>query len=213
MFLTCSHPVHPNRREFAWAAKNCRSVRYGHYEGVDGREAAVRCAALRRDEVAAYLHGATLVPVPTSGQGVDQPGDNLWSGRDIGRLLANTYGVDFVELLRRHTPVEKSSSSGARNLRRHVDSIGALAAPDVHDVVLIDDLVTTGSTICASAVAFRQANPHVRAIKGLAVAYVPAPGETAFFDFATREYTWRTLDERPRNYLVESPIARRIEDP
>jgi hypothetical protein len=208
------------RREFVFAVKNCRTVKVGPWKGMDGREAAVRVSARRELLMRAYLQGATLVPVPPSGAGVDVSGDDLWPSRDLAEGLAQYYGLTAHALLQRRTPIEKSSlGHGPRNLRRQVESL-ALAGPlPSGPIVLVDDFVASGSTMCGCAALLHAAAPSHAApeIKGFAVAYSPGdtdellggtPGSSQRLagDFAARQYEWDGLDERPRNWLVESPL-------
>lgn len=214
------------RREFVFAVKNCRPVKVGPWKGIDGREAAVRVSARREALVLAYLQGATLVPVPPSGAGVDVSGDDLWPSRDLARGLARHYGLSTSTLLQRRTPIEKSSLGHARrNLRRQVESLVLTGPLPSGPIVLVDDFVASGSTMCGCAALLYAAassggttspsNPLV--IKGFAVAYSPgdtdellggSPGSAQRLagDFAARQYEWEGLDERPRNWLVESPL-------
>lgn len=210
------------RREFVFAVKNCRPVKVGPWKGIDGREAAVRVSARREPLVLAYLQGATLVPVPPSGAGVDVSGDDLWPSRDLADALARHYGLSARTLLQRRTPIEKSSLGHApRNLRRQVDSL-ALAGPlPSGPIVLVDDFVASGSTMCGcAALLYAAASSSLvtsLVIKGFAVAYSPgdtdellggSPGSAQRLagDFAARQYEWEGLDERPRNWLIESPL-------
>jgi hypothetical protein len=208
------------RREFVFAVKNCRPVKVGPWKGVDGREAAVRVSARREALVLAYLQGATLVPVPPSGAGVDVSGDDLWPSRDLAEGLARHYGLSTRALLQRRTPIEKSSLGHApRNLRRQVESLVLTGPLPSGPVVLVDDFVASGSTMCGCAELLYAAAPSLEAcvIKGFAVAYSPgdtdellggSPGSAQRLagDFAARQYEWEGLDERPRNWLVESPL-------
>lgn len=202
------------RREFVYAVKNCRIVKFGHWEGVDGREAAVRVSTRRRAEMLAYLQGATLVPVPPSGAGVDVSGDDLWPSRDLAQGLARAYGLTTRSLLRRREPIEKSSKGSVpRSLRRQVESLALEGPLPSGPIVLVDDFVASGSTMCGCAELLHAAAPELQ-IKGFAVAYSPGdtdellggPSSNLGGDFAARQYEWEGLDERPRNWLIESPL-------
>ena len=207
-FLTYHDDSNKRRKEVVYAVKNCRRIRDGNYAGRDGREVMVEVSRLRRERMYAYLEGAILVPVPTSGSGVDKPGDDLWSSWDLARMLAAEYGAQAQQLLRRHMAIQKSSSySGPRNLRRHVESIELSGPIPRGPVVLIDDVVATGSTMCACAEIVFAAQPQAQ-VKGLAVAYVAGKaGGERLHDFAARQYEWNSLDGRPRNFLLSvSPL-------
>lgn len=208
-FLTYHDASCPRRREFVWAAKNCREVGRGNYRGWDGREAALDVSRLRSDRVRAYLSGAILVGVPPSGSGVDTAGDEKWSGRDLARMFAREYGATAMDLLERHTAVPKSSAGGSRTVLRHTRSIRTTGAVPARPIVLVDDVVASGSTMCGCAHVLRRVDPGA-VIKGLAVGYRPGRGELGLRDFAARQYEWTRLDRRPRNWLLPtSPFDER----
>lgn len=198
------------RREFVHAVKNCRTVRSGAHSGKDGRALAVALSRDREKQMYEYLRGAVLVPVPTSGAGVNEPGDSLWSGMDLARALARVYSGRFLNLLRRHTAIDKSSSSHrGRSLRRHVESIELTGSVPRGGIVLIDDVVTSGSTMCGCAELLLTAAPGIP-VRGFAVAYVGGTHDDEILhDFAAREYEWHGLDARPRNRMIPSPLSKR----
>ncbi|MCA9697846.1 MAG: phosphoribosyltransferase, partial [Myxococcales bacterium] len=173
------------RREFVHAVKNCRTVKFGNYYGQDGRAAALGVSRRRR-WMASYFAGALLVPVPPSGKGVDVDIDDLWSGRDLASLFAEAYGGSWRSLLHRHTPIEKSSKGIQRTLRRHIESIAVTdSIPDCR-IILVDDVVASGSTMCACAELLWRADARAR-VHGFAVAYRPG-NEERLCNFATRQY-------------------------
>jgi len=206
-FLTFYDKSDELRREFAWAVKNCRTVCKGNYSGQDGRQVALEISRRKPDEMRAFLEGTVLVPVPTSGEGVDRRDDDLWSGRDLAQLFASEYGAEYRELLRRHTPIPKSSSGpGRRNLRRHINSIRVVGDMPQARIVLIDDIVTSGSTMCGCAEVLLAADPSAT-IEGFAAAYVTNDEDDKLRNFAAREYEWDGIDGRPRNRLVPSCLS------
>ncbi|NJK33156.1 MAG: hypothetical protein HC927_12545 [Deltaproteobacteria bacterium] len=190
------------RRELAYAFKNCRQVTSGQHAGRDAIDVVIEIARqYREQECSDFFEGTTLVPVPTSGVGVDKPGDDLWSGRELAERLASEFEAQWCPALVRHTAVSKSSNSGSRSLERHLQSIRLDQLPETRTVILVDDHVTTGATMCACAQLLWDAVPGL-VVAGYAVAYVPSPAETSFFDFATRLYEWTGTLDKPQNTLV-----------
>jgi len=196
------------RKELVYAVKNCRAMGFGRHRGEDGCTVAVGGSREREQQMREYLRGAVLVPVPTSGSGVDEPGDSLWSSRDLARSLAREYDVETQELLHRHTAIDKSSSGNApRNLRRHIDSVELTGPVPRGTIVLVDDLVATGSTMCGCTEVILAAAPWAQ-VKGFAVAYSLGASDERL-DFAARKYEWDRLDGRPRNCMIPSPLSER----
>jgi predicted amidophosphoribosyltransferase len=103
----------------------------------------------------------TLVPAPRSTPLIDGA---LWPARRIAEaLVAHGLGVEVLAVVRRATPVPKSSHAtpGERvSLAQHVESLSLepLLANPVR-ITIIDDVVTKGRMLLATATVLRQAFP------------------------------------------------------
>jgi len=103
----------------------------------------------------------TLVPAPRSTPLIEGA---LWPARRIAdALLAHGLGVEVLPVVRRASPVPKSSHAipGERvSVAQHIESLSLepwLAAPA--RITIIDDVVTKGRMLMATATVLRQAFP------------------------------------------------------
>ena len=118
--------------------------------------------------VAAALHGPALhdpavllVPVPSSPAAVRARGHD--HARRLAEVAARRLGLRWAPLLRQARPVEDSAGLSAP--ARAANLAGALVAPTRLrgvQVLVVDDLVTTGATVCEAARALTAAGALVR---------------------------------------------------
>lgn len=114
---------------------------------------------------------STLVPMPRSAKLLPHA---VWGARSICQaLIANGLGRDWQPLLERTASIRKSAFSdpGNRpNPREHYDSLWATASTIVPDeIVLVDDIITKGSTLIGGAARIAEVYPGVP-IRAFAVA-------------------------------------------
>jgi Phosphoribosyl transferase domain len=123
-----------------------------------------------------FRHDAFLVPVP--GAGLTRP-KTVWPAFSICKaLLRSGLGVSVEPILRRAQAVTKSAGSQSRpSLRAHYDSLavqGTLNRPS--RIVLVDDVVTSGTTLMAAARRLNEAFPKA-IVTAFALARVQSTGE------------------------------------
>ncbi|WP_244193950.1 ComF family protein [Bordetella genomosp. 12] len=132
---------------------------------------ALMASAWRRQAVAAQV---VLVPVPASAAALRRRGFN--PAAELASVVAQCQGLPLCRLgLRRTRQRVQQRGLGRRarwrGLRGLFQADACLAG---RDVVLVDDVVTTGATAHAAAVALRRAG--ARCVGVLAAARTPAPG-------------------------------------
>lgn len=121
------------------------------------------------------LAGYTLVPVPLHPKRFRERGFNqaalLASG--VGALTAMTVNGGLLRgLLRRRTQLGHQADSANSRLDRRANVVGAFEADrdaDGMDIVLVDDVVTTGSTMGSAARELLRAG--ARSVRGLAFSH------------------------------------------
>ena len=117
-----------------------------------------------------------LVPVP--GSGLTKP-NTVWSARRLcEELVRQGLGADVLDIVRRTTAVEKSAGNRRRpTLDQHCDSftVRPRLAPPAR-LVLVDDVVTTGTTLMACARQLAAALPGVP-VSAFALARVQSTGD------------------------------------
>lgn len=96
-----------------------------------------------------------LVPVPTSA--VSKPG-TVWPALELAKaMLAAGLGSEVVQMLHRKQPMRKSAYAATRDrptMAEHMESLAVHGSVSgVARIVLVDDLVTKGTTLlsCAQA--------------------------------------------------------------
>lgn len=138
------------------------------------RQVALRCRE-RADSDFEGVFGddCTLVPVPPSSPA--KTGDTLWPGLDIAnKLLAEGLARDVRKLLVRSRSVPKAHEQLAENrpqLDRLVESLewlGDLGA-DLRRIVLVDDVVTRGTTFLSAQAVIHKAHPWLEVVGFAAV--------------------------------------------
>lgn len=122
--------------------------------------AALACAA---DQVRADHPGAALIPVPTGRAAFRR------RGYRVPELLLRRAGLVPVRLLMQTRRTADQRELDLDQRRRNVaGSMRARHARGVRDVVLFDDVVTTGATLDEGARALRSAGFHVHGAMALA---------------------------------------------
>lgn len=120
----------------------------------------------------AEQHPAALVPVPTGRAAFRR------RGYRVPELLVRRAGARPERLLRSARPIGDQRGLGRAQRTRNVEgSMRAVARQRVHDVVIVDDVVTTGATIDEAARALSAAGHRVRG--AVALAATPRRDDTA----------------------------------
>jgi hypothetical protein len=132
-------------------------------------------ARLTNDARAVFGGHPMLVPVP--GSSLTKP-HTVWpSQRVCEELVRQGLGQDILPVVSRTTAVPKSAGSAIRpRLNQHIDSLtvqARLSPPS--RLLLVDDVVTSGTTMMACAIKLAQAFPGVP-VSGFALARVQSAG-------------------------------------
>ena len=135
-----------------------------------------RSAARLTDDARAVFGGhPMLVPVP--GSSLTKP-HTVWpSQRVCEELVRQGLGQDILPVVSRTTAVPKSAGSATRpRLNQHIDSLTVQARLNPPSrLLLVDDVVTSGTTMMACAIKLAQAFPGVP-VSGFALARVQSAG-------------------------------------
>lgn len=110
-----------------------------------------------------------LVPVPRSSLAPER-GPFHWPARSLcSALVAAGLAVEVVPLLKRTTALEKSSLGGARGVQRQQQTllIAEHAWPD-REVVLVDDVITSGASMMGCALVLEERFPNIELLAGFA---------------------------------------------
>jgi len=133
---------------------------------------AVRCSELRDADFADFFTPAsTLVPVPPSAPA--RTPDTLWPGLSIAEaLLRQGLGRDLQKLLVRTVRVPKAHEQSATDRPRIDELVDSLEwqgdfGSDLEEIILVDDVVTRGTTFLAARTVIQQVDPWVD-VKGFA---------------------------------------------
>lgn len=116
-----------------------------------------------------------LVPVPRSS--LPPPEPYLWPGRELANaLVARGFGQRVLVLLERKTALEKATAGGPRNAFVHRDSLVVLERiPPRAQIVLVDDIITSGSQMMGAALALEGAIPAVGELRCFAAMRTISP--------------------------------------
>ena len=117
--------------------------------------------------LADFLDGtAALVPVPASGL---QRKNSVWPARSLAEIMvSNGLASEVMPCLERVTAIRKSAfcAPGTRpSPREHYDTMGVkpnLVSPDSSNIILVDDVLTKGSTFSGAAARIREAYPDAQ---------------------------------------------------
>ena len=123
-----------------------------------------------------FSEDAMLVPVP--GSCPHKPG-NMWSPELLAKSMKrHGLGREVVTCLERVIPISKSSQSSVRpSPTKHHDTMEVKAAiTPPTNIMLVDDVVTRGSTFLGSAWLISEAHPDVE-IKAFAAMRTTSVGE------------------------------------
>jgi predicted amidophosphoribosyltransferase len=113
--------------------------------------------------------GIAAVPVPTDEERLKARGCDLPT--EIFQLWSRRQGFSWQECLRRSAP--KRAQYELTGSERRNNMAGAVAAqylPDEGILLIVDDILTTGATLCECARALRAAGGENKLIVGLALA-------------------------------------------
>jgi hypothetical protein len=135
----------------------------------------------RLDEVDRQVFAGHPVLVPVPGSGLTKA-NSVWPARRIcEELVRQRLGEDVVPVINRTTAVSKSAGSATRpTLAQHLTSFTiqpGLTPPG--RLLVVDDVVTSGTTLMACALALARAYPRIP-ISGFALARVLSSGNPAF---------------------------------
>lgn len=133
---------------------------------------AVRCREHRnRDFAGFFTPTSTLVPIPTSAPA--KVPDTLWPGLSIAEaLLGHELGRDVQELLVRTVRVPKAHEQSATDRPRMDELVDSLEwqgdlGSNLEQIILVDDVVTRGTTFLAAREVIHRAQPWLR-VQGFA---------------------------------------------
>ena len=145
---------------------------------------AVRCSEFRDREFADFFAASsTLVPVPASAPA--KTPDTLWPGLSIAEaLLRHGLGRDLQKLLVRTVRVPKAHEQSATDRPRIDELVDSFEwrgdfGSNLERVILVDDVVTRGTTFLAARTVIHQVDPWVD-VRGFAAV------RTMSFEVATK---------------------------
>jgi transcriptional regulator with XRE-family HTH domain len=136
------------------------------------------CAKLLKRRFGELLRNRVLVPVPRSRASRDVP-DREWPALRLAQEIAATgTGLSVQRLFARTKKIRQSSIKGSKrpSVREHMQTLAFAEENLPPAIVLIDDVVTRGTTMAACAKLLREAG-WPGAVEALAVAYTKAPEE------------------------------------
>lgn len=181
-------PADPSRA-MASAEEWMKAIKTGTRAGPEGRNPYQVIAERMQEDAAVSDVGAlfrtlvpsVLVPVPSSSLPPREP--YFWPGRELAKaLVARGFGRKALALLERRVAQEKASMGGPRNAFVHRDSLAVMERiPPRASILLVDDIITSGSQMMGAALALAGAYPDVGEIRCFAAMRTltpPDPFET-----------------------------------
>lgn len=138
----------------------------------------IESLANRLDATSRAVFGAHPMLVPVPGPGLTKP-PTVWPSRRVcEELVGQGLGDEVLAIVSRTMAVPKSAGSATRpTLAQHVDSLTVRARLNPPSrLVVVDDVVTTGTTMMACAIKLAQAFPGVP-VSGFALARVLSAGD------------------------------------
>ena len=135
-------------------------------------------AASRLDDIARAVFSGHPMLVPVPGSSLTKP-HTVWPSRRVcEELVRQGLGQDVLPIVARTTAVPKSAGSATRPpLDQHIESLtvqARLSPPS--RLLLVDDVVTSGTTMMACAIKLAQVFPGVP-MSGFALARVQSTGD------------------------------------
>lgn len=128
------------------------------------RRVAVRCRERANSDFKGFFgDDCTLVPVPPSSP--PKTGDTLWPGLDIANeLLEQGLARDVRQLLVRRQSVPRAHEQLAENRPKFDQLVDSLEwrgdlGEDLHRIILVDDVVTRGTTFLSAQAVIHQTHP------------------------------------------------------
>ena len=114
---------------------------------------------------------AILVPVPLHPQKLKERGYN--QANELSKVISQIYGLDIVDCLER---VKYTQTQTKMSVRKRKENVNNAFSPKhefrdtLHrDIIIVDDVITSGSTINECAKCFSQAGQNIHALS-LAIA-------------------------------------------
>lgn len=159
-------------------------------------------------DVTEAAQGCHLVPVPSSG--VTEEGA-YWSGQALAEaLVAVGIGSKVGLYVRRASAVKKShrarSQAERTTVAGHIESMEAvMAAPRTRPLLLVDDVLTTGTTVIAVQQLLRRAG-HTAAIGVLTAAHTRHAGDEALGKAACTVEWWPGTDFATKACVRGDPL-------
>jgi hypothetical protein len=134
--------------------------------------------AKRLDDTSRAVFGGHPMLVPVPGSSLTKP-HTVWPSRRVcEELVRQGLGQDILTIVSRTIAVSKSAGSATRpTLDQHLNSLtvqARLSPPS--RLLLVDDVVTSGTTMMACAIKLAQAFPGVP-VSGFALARVQSAGD------------------------------------
>jgi phosphoribosylpyrophosphate synthetase len=158
------------------AVKDGRRLRVGT-RSVDGADRVVELIK-KAPEVPAIFDGSpTLIPMPSSEVTLRPPSPATWPVYNLATALARGgLGRTAYPTIRRVIAVEKSSRARSlqdrTTIQRHIETLRRVGDLPDGPVVLVDDIVTTGTLIAAMTTMLRRAG-YEGEVRAFATARTP----------------------------------------